>query len=182
MIVMDNIKVMDISESFFDASQMGEGGSHSDFLWWDLKGDPITEKQIYIDKLLNILGVSKIGYAGVEYWWSTRVKGKGLKIHQDKDENLWKTESIMVHPKYSIISYPKYSHLVGGDFFFVDSKFGIGPYDWNSFNESMYQNISYKHQRLVVLDPGNQFHGVNEIHEGERHNFVINLWDRELKN
>ena len=55
MIVMDNIKVMDISESFFDASQMGEGGSHSDFLWWDLKGDPITEKQIYIDKLLNIL-------------------------------------------------------------------------------------------------------------------------------
>ena len=182
MIVMDNFKVMDISESFMkDSYPMEDGGSHSDMMWWDFN-NPLTEREIYIDKTLDKLGIEdRSEYSGVEYWWSTRVKGEGLKIHQDKDETLWNTESKMVHPIVSIITFPIESKISGGDFYFVDEKFGTDPYDFHQFNNSVYQRISYKHNRLIVLDPGNQFHGVSEIYSGERHNFVMNLWDQELK-
>jgi len=179
---MDNFKVMDIGENFFDANPMSEGGSHSDMMWWDFDTRNCTLKEQYIDITLNKLGiVNRDEYKGVEYWWATRVKGGELKMHQDKDEDLWNSENIMVHPKCSIITYPKYSVVDGGYHYFVDEKYGTKPYDFHKFDDRCYEKISYKHNRLIVLDPGNLFHGVSEIFSGERHTFVMNLWDRELK-
>ena len=86
----------------------------------------------------------------------------------------------MVHPLMSIVTFPKEALVEGGDHFFVDEKFGTKEMDFQNFTESMYQRFSYKHNRLIIVSPGNLFHGVLPIERGERFAFVMNLWDREL--
>jgi hypothetical protein len=179
MVLLDDFKVMDISDNFFDGKDV-DGVTHSDFCWWNFK-DAMSEKETYMTIVMSKLGLLTTDYTGIEYWWSVRRAGDGLKIHQDKDEVLFdEGNGPMVHPVMSIITYPKDSFIEGGDHFFVDEKFGTKSMDWANFTESVYQRIAYKHNRLVIVSPGNLYHGVFPIERGERFAFVMNLWDREL--
>jgi len=191
MVLIDNFKVMDISDNFFDAHSIGDDATHSMFCWWDFKEhysnsermmkETMSEKEIYMTTVMSKLGLLAKDFVGIEYWWSTRKVGGGLAVHQDKDEMLYEREKIMVHPLMSIVTFPKEALVEGGDHFFVDEKFGTKEMDFQNFTESMYQRISYKHNRLIIVSPGNLFHGVLPIERGERSAFVMNLWDRKVE-
>ena len=93
-----------------------------------------------------------------ELW--QHILAKQLLWHTDKDEDMWEKLDIISRPLFGLVYYPLVG-CSGGDLILEN---GI--------------RITPKSNRLVLFSSGTIKHCVEE-HDGYRHSFLINVWNKK---
>ena len=191
MIVIDNfIKDLDFLKRIEESEDFWKEGYKWYDGWWEKETSNLREElieRVWGDQSPH----PAINTSGFEHWvgdydnTSTKTvlnREWALKLHFDKDEELWVNEKRFVTPLIGTIFYPCRE---------IDEMEGGMLYHWEKFPpqranadttifwpEEEPEIIKPKFNRLIIFDAG-CLHGVSKIVSGRRRAVAINLWDKK---
>ena len=189
MIIIDNfiedldfLKLIEEDENFCKIGYNWYPG------WWE---EPITTlRHQLIEKIWGENSPHPgIEVCGFEHWVGDYNESSlnemfnrewALKLHFDKDENMWKEHKKFVTPKIGTVFYPcrEIDEMEGGMLYYWD-EFGsdlTSEEGYINWPEQEPEVIKPKFNRLIIFDAG-KLHGVSKIIKGRRRAIAINLWD-----
>lgn len=207
MIVLDNFlnekdyKAMRDDSSFYPESMGGgdqiatelnsyhyeQASCYAPYMFWDgwWRSPANTLKKQIIQ---NIWG-SRLEYQhddilGFEYWTRTYRAGQYLQTHVDEDTFLYARDKTFTGPINGAIFYgcdnkdggflEIHKHtLIDGSYEALEKdSIKISPIEER-------ERISYKGNRLIILDAGHVIHGTTPANSGIREVMVINVWHKD---
>jgi hypothetical protein len=189
MIIIDNfIEDLDFLKRIEEDKDFWKVGYNWYPGWWE---EPITT--LRHELIQRIWGENSphpnVEVGGFEHWVGdynendvSEVLNRewALKLHFDKDEEMWNNSKTFVTPKIGTVFYPcrEIDEMEGGMLYYWD-RFGPaqttdnGYIYWPDYEPEI---IKPKFNRLVIFDAG-KLHGVSKITKGRRRAIAINLWD-----
>lgn len=110
---------------------------------------------------------------GFEYWTglqSAEIEGRRnyLELHFDDDVTYRQETGERMFPVLGCVYYPPGFDFKGGDLHIYTDGENNSP-----------EIIKTRGNRLVIFNPGEVVHGVDEVTEGTRGAIAINVWDQE---
>ena len=110
---------------------------------------------------------------GFEYWTGLQTAAEDgrrnyLELHYDDDVEYRKRTGNRMFPIYGCVYYPPGFEFTGGDLaIYTDGE------------QSTPEIIKTRPNRLVIFNPGEVVHGVQEVTSGTRGAIAINVWAQE---
>lgn len=141
--------------------------------WWDSPQKNIKQKLTEYIWGYNLPIQLDIEIDGFEYWTGLQTSADDgrrnyLELHLDDDVNYRTQKGKRLSPVLGCVYYPPGFEFTGGDLAIYTNGEGNSP-----------ELIKTIGNRLVIFNPGEVVHGVQEVTSGTRGAIAINLWSSE---